>query len=165
MAHRALRNVPEAKKGEILVPQAIIPIITAVAGAFSVGEGIYSLTKGSGGSGSSSSSTQAAATAAADQQALKDKQTSADATKQLAFQAAPDAQSQTGGALTDAGFSAMVSNLINQPGSADAIKNALFGDSSSGSSPNPSGPNFGLSDIPNVLSSPVSLQDTPELVA
>lgn len=139
------------------MPQLIVPIITAVAGAFSVGEGIYSLTSQPGAPKTDPTAQQNAVNA----QALQDKQAQEAANKQAAIKAAPDAQALTGGALTDAGFSDLVARLINQPGDTSNIQAALFGGSggesggtSSGAS-GASGPR--LADIPDALNKPIDI--------
>jgi hypothetical protein len=128
------------------MPQLILPIITAVIGAAGVGTSIYGLTQQPGVPDPKTTQT------AVDAQAAKDKSSQEQQNQQLARRAAPDAQAQTGGSLTDTAFSDLVARLIGQPGDTTNVHNALFGGSGTEGAP-------GLSDAVSTLSNPLQPQE------
>jgi hypothetical protein len=110
------------------MPAALLPILlavgtTAATGAFS------------GGGGGSSDAT-AAATSQAEADAKKQAEVEAAQKAQAIRAAAPNAQAQVGGSLTDAPFASLTSNIAGMPSNLqDALKALGMNDPSANSQP------------------------------
>lgn len=105
---------------------AAIPIILAVTGLVSTGLGVYGAVKGAT---SSSSDPYQKMLQQQQQQEAQDKAKAAEAERQQKIQmlmrAAPDAQAQTGGSLTDSGFASLVSNIAGLPSDVNLAEELL----------------------------------------
>lgn len=113
------------------MPAAAIPIITAIIGAAGVGTSIAGLAESGGSSGPSAQQLSEQQ----QQQAQADAQKAAQAQQlqkdQLLRRAAPDAQAQTGGSLTDAPLAQLIASISGQPG--DVNSAMKFANGSNGS--------------------------------
>lgn len=125
---------------------AALPFIIAAASLASTGVSVFEAVRGPGGPGGPSVADQQS-------QALKDRQTRQDQELQLLRRTAPNAQAQTGGSLTDAGFASLVANLAGLPGDVSLAESLLKGGTTASTPTNPGGTDLvpGGVGSPNVL--------------
>jgi hypothetical protein len=105
------------------MPEGLVALLPALIGAGTAGTEIGLQASGALSPGSSGPS-------AADQQKLLQEanQKSQQTQEQMAFKnAAPDAQTQTGGALADSSFASMVASLTGAPSDVNLAQNTIFG--------------------------------------